>query len=199
MLERPFIVYADFECSLIPTGMSVEIARHEPNSASCYFVCSFDSSRNKLYTFEGRDCVINVIEQLRLLGARCVKEQQKNERMIMTANDENDFQKAKNCSICGCCFTKANYKVRYHCHRTGHYRGAAHNSCNINYFSNRYLPIVFHNLRGYDSHLILKKAFDVVGADKIHAIPNSGEKFMTFSIGELKFIVFNLWRTPLTN
>ncbi len=47
---------------------------------------------------------------------------------------------------------------------------------------------MFHNLRGYDSHLILKKAFDVVGADKIHAIPNSGEKFMTFSIGELKFI-----------
>ena len=73
MLERPFIVYADFECSLIPTEMSDKIARHEPNSASCYFVCTFDSSRNKLYTFEGRDCVINLIEQLRLLGARCVK------------------------------------------------------------------------------------------------------------------------------
>jgi hypothetical protein len=75
--------------------MSDKIARHEPNSASCYFVCSFDSSRNKLYKFEGRDCVINVIEQLRLLGARCVQEQQKNERMIMTDDDENDFKKAK--------------------------------------------------------------------------------------------------------
>jgi len=36
--------------------------------------------------------------------------------------------------------------------------------------------------------LILKKAFDVVGTEKINAIPNSGEKFMTFSIGNLKFI-----------
>ena len=49
--------------------------------------------------------------------------------------------------------------------------------------------MVFHNLRGYDSHLIIKKAFDVIkGEEKIDAIPNSGEKFMTFSIGNLKFI-----------
>ena len=57
-LERPFIVYADFECLLIPTDMSDKIARHEPNSASCYFVCTFDSSRNKLWNFEGSDCVV---------------------------------------------------------------------------------------------------------------------------------------------
>ena len=51
MLERPFIVYADFECSLIPTDMSDKIAKHEPNSASAYFVCTFDNSRNRLYKF----------------------------------------------------------------------------------------------------------------------------------------------------
>jgi hypothetical protein len=44
MLERPFIVYADFECSLIPTDMSDKIAQHEPNSACAYFVCTFDNS-----------------------------------------------------------------------------------------------------------------------------------------------------------
>ena len=48
---------------------------------------------------------------------------------------------------------------------------------------------MFRNLRGYDSHLIIKKAFEVVKeGEKIDAIPNSGEKFMTFSIGNLKFI-----------
>ena len=51
-----------------------------------------------------------------------------------------------------------------------------------------FLPAVLHNLRGYDSHLIIKKAFEVVqGKEKIDAIPNSGDKFMTFSIGNLKF------------
>ncbi len=37
--------------------------------------------------------------------------------------------------------------------------------------------------------MILKKAFEIVkDGESINAIPNSGEKFMTFSIGNLKFI-----------
>ena len=76
MLERPFIVYCDFECSLIPTDMSDKIAQHEPNSAAAYFVCTFDTTRNQYYKFEGKDCVQNMLEQLWLLAARCVKEQQ---------------------------------------------------------------------------------------------------------------------------
>ena len=109
--------------------------------------------------------------------------------MELTAEDVKNYKKTKVCYICNGAFTETNKKVRDHCHRTGNYRGAAHNACNINYFSNRYLPVVFHNLRGYDSHLILKKAFEIVkDGESINAIPNSGEKFMTFSIGNLKFI-----------
>ena len=187
MLERPFIVYRDFECSLIPTDTSDKIALHAPNSAAAYFVCTFDHNRNQYYKFEGRDCVQNMLEQLRLLATRCVKEQQENTKMELTADDVKDFKRAKVCSICGGAFTESNKKVRDHCHRTGNYRGAAHNACNINYFNNRYLPVVFHNLRGYDSHLILKKAFEIIkDGESINAIPNSGEKFMTFSIGNLK-------------
>ena len=100
MLERPFIVYCDFECSLIKTEMSDKIARHEPNSAAAYFVCTFDSSRNKYYKFDGRDCVLNLIDKLRLLATKCVEEQRKNERMILTEEDENNFKKATSCSIC---------------------------------------------------------------------------------------------------
>ena len=109
--------------------------------------------------------------------------------MKLTAEDTNNHFRAKKCYICEGAFTESNKKVMGHCHRTGCYRGAAHNACNINYFSNRYLPVVFHNLRGYDSHLIIKKAFEIVkDGEKIDAIPNSGETFMTFSIGNLKFI-----------
>ena len=137
MLERPFIVYCDFECSLIKTEMSNKIARHEPNSAAAYFVCTFDTSRNQYCKFEGRDCVINLIEQLRLLASRCVKEQQHNERMVMTMKDTMNFNKAMHCYLCEGAFTDSNKKVRDHCHRTGCYRGAAHNACNINYYNNR--------------------------------------------------------------
>ena len=107
----------------------------------------------------------------------------------MTEEDVRNFKKATLCSICSKPFADWKDKVRDHCHRTGKYRGAAHNCCNINYYSNRFLPVVFHNLRGYDSHLIIKKAFEVVkGKERLEAIPNSGEKFMTFSVGNLEFI-----------
>ena len=48
-------------------------------------------------------------------------------------------------------------KVRDNCHVTGRFRGAAHNKCNINLRLPRKLPIIFHNLQGYDGHLIFKE------------------------------------------
>ena len=48
-------------------------------------------------------------------------------------------------------------KVRDHCHVTGKFRGAAHNKCNINLRLPRKLPIIFHNLQGYDGHIIFKE------------------------------------------
>ena len=79
--------------------------------------------------------------------------------MMLSEEDTKKHKKAKVCYLCEREFTDRNWKVRDHCHRAGKYRGAAHNACNINYFTNRYLPVVFHNLRGYDSHVILKQAF----------------------------------------
>ena len=42
------------------------------------------------------------------------------------------------------------------------------------------IPVIFHNLRGYDSHLIIKEVrkFDV----KVSVIPNGLEKYMDFTI-----------------
>ena len=49
-------------------------------------------------------------------------------------------------------------KVRDHCHITaGIFRGAAHNKCNINLRLPKKLLIIFHNLQGYDGHIIFKE------------------------------------------
>ena len=65
--------------------------------------------------------------------------------------------------------------------------------CNINFFSNRYLPVLFHNLKGYDGHIIIRDAFKInqeIGDEEISAIPKSNDKFMSFKIGNMKFIDF---------
>ena len=70
-------------------------------------------------------------------------------------------------------------KIGDHCHITGKYRGAAHWSCSINLKISKKVRVIFHNLRGYDSHLIFKKLskFNC----RICVIPNGLEKYMSFS------------------
>ena len=67
-------------------------------------------------------------------------------------------------------------KIRDHYHVTGKFRGAAHWNCNVNFQFTENVPVIFHNLRGYDSHFIFNELdkFDV----KIKAIPNRLEKYM---------------------
>ena len=73
-------------------------------------------------------------------------------------------------------------KVRDHCHVTGKFRGAAHWDCNLNFKLTKKVPVIFHNLRGHDSHLIFNELdkFDV----KINVIPNGLEKYMAFFLNK---------------
>jgi len=206
MIERPFVVYADTECTLVKTNDPNRIHEHVVNSACYYLSCSFDKSKNVLRTFVGDNCMEDMIRDLFDVSADCIKMMQHNEKMIMTDEDHESFRCAKCCSICNKEFTEKDKRVRDHDHLTGKFRGATHNACNINYFSNRFLPIIFHNLRGYDGHIIVKKAYDIankIAENKVvnfKAIPNSYEKFMTFSIDSLKFIdSFQFMSTSLEN
>ena len=88
----------------------------------------------------------------------------------MSVDEEERFQLANSCWICNKLFDVGDEKVRDHCHVTGKYRSAAHFSCNANCKLSKKVPVIFHNLRGYDSHLIIKEIgkFDV----KVSATPN---------------------------
>lgn len=48
-------------------------------------------------------------------------------------------------------------KVREKCHYTSLYRGAARNNCKLKHQIPVLMPIVFHNLSGYDVHLFIKE------------------------------------------
>ena len=65
-----------------------------------------------------------------------------------------NFQSSKMCWICEKLIKNDDEKVRDYCHVTRKFRGAAHWNCNINLQLTEKVPVIFHNLGGYESHLI---------------------------------------------
>ncbi|KYN09758.1 hypothetical protein ALC57_18124, partial [Trachymyrmex cornetzi] len=53
------------------------------------------------------------------------------------------------------CFN--NHRNKEHVPFIIYYRGPAHSNCNLNYKNSFYIPVVFHNLSGYDAHFIIKE------------------------------------------
>lgn len=59
MMERPYIVYADTEATLIKTGHESKIHKHVPNSACFYLVCTYDETQNRLWHSVGENCIVD--------------------------------------------------------------------------------------------------------------------------------------------
>ena len=95
----------------------------------------------------------------------------------LTQDEQKSFDKAETCHICN--KKLINDKVRDHCHFTGQYRGAAHNSCNLQCRKPMILPVIFHNLQGYDAHLFIKQLARLPG--DLNCIPSTEEKYISFS------------------
>ena len=110
--------------------------------------------------------------------------------MVMTESDKTRYAQAKNCYACGDKFgtirsnerNKKEEKVtkcRDHCHITGKYRGAACDKCNLRMKVPKFVPVLFHNLEGYDFHLFVKSLGLAEG--DIKCIPKTDEKYISFS------------------
>ena len=93
-----------------------------------------------------------------------------NKEFGMTKEDNEDFENFTKYCICDHSYVDGDVKVRDHCHITGKYRGSVHRHCNVNVTLNVRIPVVFHNLKNYYSHLITQELgkFDL----KINVIPN---------------------------
>ena len=63
--------------------------------------------------------------------------------------------------------------MRDHDHSTGEYLGPACNECNLKRESKRFfLPLIFHNAKGYDMHPLLQEVSKKKYGCKLDGIPN---------------------------
>ena len=115
--------------------------------------------------------------------------------MKLSLEEEAAFQKADTCYMCG--KPMGEDKVRDHEHAfNGKYRGCVHSACYLQLrfrgkkvTSNFYIQVIFHNLREYDGHLILKSfKRDIFKKGDISCIPSNMERYLSFTIDNLRFI-----------
>ena len=199
--KAPFAIYADFESLIKPMdncdpdpnrSYTKKYQKHEPISF-CYYIECFnntlckeifndDTKRKQLKSYiktkpEDPDAIDVFIKWLEddVKFLANIKEK----KMVFTKEDEKQFNMASDCWICG--EELGNDRVRDHCQYTGCYRGAAHNSCNLKYRKPESVPVFFHNLTGYDSHLFIKKLGSSNKKETIECIPNNEEKYITFT------------------
>ena len=74
--------------------------------------------------------------------------------IVLYREDEKRFQSSNKCCIFDKLFTNEDKKVRDNDHITRKYKGPAQLDCNINLKLTKKVLVIFHNLRGYDGHLI---------------------------------------------
>ncbi|KAK3800107.1 hypothetical protein RRG08_015073 [Elysia crispata] len=194
-LPAPYIIYADFEAlttkvegpELDPTKSNTRRTQHHEACSYCYVKVRCDGQTEAPVEYRGRGAVEHFLRAL-LEEERGIKGVLANPQAVrMTRADWETHRTARRCHVCDDLLKGDS--VRDHCHITGKYRGAAHSTCNLKLRldpKTTTIPVVFHNLRGYDSHLLMQAISKVEG--RISCIPNNTEKYISFSLGQLRFI-----------
>ena len=132
---------------------------HIPCSFAYKIVCIDNRFTKPTIIYRGENAAYEFIKAILEEYKYCKKimEEYFNKNLIMTEEEENLFQKSNNCWICKKLIDNDEEKVRDHCHVTGKFRSAPHWDCNIYFQLTKNVPVIFHNLRGYDSHLIFNE------------------------------------------
>ena len=186
----PFKIYADFKCLLKGCDVGLDndcfsytrkYQYHIPCGFAYKLVCVDNKSNKDIVLYRGKNAAYKFIKCIFKEYGYCrnVMKKHFNKNLVVTAEENEKCERSNICWVCGK-LIEFNDKVGDLCHISGKSGGSSYWSSNINLKISRKLPVIFHNLRGYDSHLIFKELskFDC----KISVIPNGLEKCMSFTL-----------------
>ena len=206
-LPVPFYIVADLECTpekirgCQPSDNKSYTYKYQKHTA-CSFgykvVCHYDQKYSgDVVIYRGKDCIEKFMKCMFEEVEKCQKIIRENfsKPLKMTNEDEESFNEATHCHICEKRYKLDDVPVRDHCHITGKYRGSAHQTCNLKLQISAEkikIPVIFHNLKGYDSHFIINELGELIKKGEeipINVIAQNSEKYMAFYIGKhLSFI-----------
>ena len=183
-IRVPLVYYADLEAVLRKLDHKKYKARHEACAYS--FLALSDFYKNfKLYTGNSaKDTMNHFIQALKeeaikltsILTQRLIEFK----KPRLSLHDWSQFKDAKQCHFCNKEFSEDDVKVRDHCHVTGQFRGAAHQSCNLRVRTSLKIPVFFHNGSGYDFKHFIRKLYKIDRNIKI--ITQTEEKYFSITV-----------------
>ena len=191
-MHVPVVCYADFESILKPCFEGNKTHEHIPCGFCFHLVSPFLEMDPVLKRAENetnqlpQDFIRELISRVKQAHLSLPKK----EMIPLNSEEWEKFRESEVCWLCKKKFgEKTLSKVRDHCHYTGKFRGAAHQSCNLKFQRPKFTPVFFHNLQNYDAHLFVRALGLMDEVLSIKCIPNNDEKYISFSLKfELKRI-----------
>ena len=181
-------MYANFESILMPIQDPApdpnkpyinNVNRHIPSGWCIYSKFAYGDVKDPLTIYRGEDCIKRFCDHIVSETHRLYHMFPEKPMDPLTNRQWKLYKKVRECHICYKPFNGFDPKVRDHCHYTGRYRGPTNRNCNLRYRIPHYIPVVFHNLSGYDVHLFIKELG--VKSNDIGVIVKNKEDYITFS------------------
>ena len=187
----PFIMYTDFESILEWMGpvelgspnqpYTNEVNQHTLSGWCVYSKFAYGDVDNPLRLYRGKDCIETFCNYIKGEAHRLYHTFPEKPTVPLTEKQWKKYKRSTKCHvICYKPFTLKDPKVRDHCHYTGLYRGPAHSLCNLRCKIPSYIPVVFHNLSGYNAHLFIRELG--AHASDMEVIAKNKEDNISFSI-----------------
>ena len=188
-LKVPFVIYADFESFTekihsdakfnCEQSYTRKYQKHTP-SGFCYYIVYRGGVYKKPTVYTGENVAEEFCKHIKMETQEIYDKYLKNiVPLKMTQDNVNKYEENNVCHICERTIDVNDVKVKDHNHLTGEFVGAAHQSCNLAFKEPSFIPIVFHNLSGYDAHLFIKQLG--ISEGDINCIADNEEKYISFT------------------
>ncbi|XP_057308226.1 uncharacterized protein LOC130646104 [Hydractinia symbiolongicarpus] len=188
-LKVPFAIYADFESLLVLVEDTRDtkikrLNKHVPSGWCTYSTFAYVDVPDPLTVYRGEDYVTRFVNHLEDEVKRLCNIYSQRDMKPLTEVLKREHDKTTHCHICLKRFDnyENNRKVSDHCHYTGLYRRAAHNSYNLNYKIPSHIPVIFHAVSGYDAHLLIRELGGKYDIQNIGWIAENTEKYISFNV-----------------
>ena len=153
---------------------------HKPSGWCVKSEFAYGEVDNPIKMYRGKDCIEEFCKHIVSEAKRLHRSFPEKPMEPLTSKQIKTRFKVKVCHICLEVFKIKDRKVRDHCHYTGKYRGATHSNCNLQYKIPGHIPVIFHNLSGYDAHLFIRELSKHMSS--MGVITKNKEDYISFSM-----------------